>query len=113
MNMLLECTRHDKFSRSTTLPPAFSHADGELFNAAYDHALIGWALCQYDTWEAIIIHETTSEKLPWNPCIMIHRATYTKESDKYHEYHAINQFGLPVLTDDLRARLIAEMEGAA
>ena len=74
-------------------------ANGLLLTAAWDHALIGWDLTwlRGDMWFAadrnemgFITNAETSE-IFWLPA---------------------DPFGFPILTDDLRARLIAEMEAA-
>ena len=111
MKKLLECTNHDKFSRSTTLPLAFSDADCGLFNAAYDHALIWWATEHSDDFHII-------KEKPGDEYILLggtgqNQVMVDPSGHLSGPSLAIDPFGFPILTDDLRARLIAEMEGAA
>ncbi len=73
----------------------YSEADATLLAAAFDHALIWWAI----KYEAAEFHEDISgtyEVVIGTPAI-----AYSCDLDP---------FGFPILTDDLRARLIAEME---
>ena len=80
-------------------PHTESRANAALLAAAFDHALIGWALTwlRGDMWFAAdrkemgFIPEAETGEILWLPA---------------------DPFGFPTLTDDLRARLIAEMEGA-
>ena len=121
MNKLLECTKGPwrVLSDYSNGPHSISGIDGgvvrkngicvpkigegksnaALIAAAFDHALIGWALTwlRGDMWFAAdrnemgFIPEAETGEIFWLPA---------------------DPFGFPTLTDDLRARLIAEMEGA-
>ena len=104
MNKLLECTRHDKFSRPTTLTPTFSDADCELFNAAYDHALIWWAEHHSVNWKFWL-----SVGGNW----WIENFAKGDTWRRFGSYLEADPFGFPILTDYLRAPLIAAMEGGA
>ncbi len=119
MNKLLECTRgpwticpKDDWRIRSALPDKGitvaecwardCEANAALIAAAYDHALIGWALLSCH-WEfrtqspaGGLLDVTTYDD------VRLH-IVYIAEYDP---------FGFPILTDDLRARLIAAMEGA-
>ena len=72
-------------------------ANGALIAAAYDHALIGWALIHADLewgWarEGVMDWHLGEKHYPLPPYL--------------------DPFGFPILTVELRARLMAEMEAA-
>ena len=73
-------------------------ANAALIAAAFDHALIGWALIHADLewgWarEGVMDWHLGGKHYPLPPYL--------------------DPFGYPILTDELRALLIAAMEGAA
>ena len=74
-------------------------ANGLLLAAAFDHALIGWAMAS----EAALVQWRDGSVLIWIDAVRSSAPDHLCE---------IDPFGFPTLTDDLRARLIAEMEAA-
>ena len=77
-------------------PPEQAKANGLLLAAAFDHALIGWALIH----KHLLFFEKGGK-----PFFFFSGDFDTLPVD-------IGPFGFPILTDDLRARLITEMEAA-
>ena len=126
MNKLLECTKgkwrldpvpnrafavradhHGAISAISYNGPnpdrnAQQRANAALIAAAFDHALIGWALAwlRGDMWHTF--NSAALGEMGFQP---------NGHSNEIFWLPA-DPFGFPILTDDLRARLIAEMEAA-
>lgn len=83
-------------------------ANAALLAAAWDHALIWWATEYSDNFDIIkekggeVFYDLASKGVSMDPAGHFAGPSL-----------AIDSFGYPNLTDDLRARLIAEMEAAS
>ena len=79
---------------------------------AYDHALIGWAMIHADPESVYISKKQTDGKTVWWSCAIFNGSS----ADDCWDNFAIadfDPFGFPILTDPLRARLIAAKKAAS
>ena len=80
-------------------------ANAALIAAAYDHALVWWA--SYLSPQFAVVRVDGDDGTFWDISEFVRGCWHDLETRLPSD-----PFGFPILTDDLRARLIAEMEGA-